>query len=160
VQVGELMARVLTMSGSPLTLGSGWDWPRIFGVVAGSGMIVGGGIWAFKGYRRDKKWWLYSGLGLAGVGLVTIGVSWWMAKAKENALTMQPGVEGAALPEPTGPYRRITEGDQVWIAGDNTRGKVVTVDDLADGSQQLSVEINGVGGPEERVVNASEVRVL
>lgn len=152
------MARVLTISGAPLTLGSGWDWPRILGVVAGSGMIVGGGIWAFKGYRRDKKWWLYSGLGLAGVGLATIVVSWWMARQTENALTTQPAV--AQLPVQGAPQRRISEGDQVWIAGDNAQGKVVTVDDLADGTQQLSVELNGVGGPEERVVNASDVRVI
>ena len=62
----------------------------IRGVVAGSGMIVGGGIWAFKGYRRDKKWWLYAGLGLAGVGAATIFVAWWMARAAEKALTTQP----------------------------------------------------------------------
>jgi hypothetical protein len=149
----------MVMSGAPLTLGSGWDWPRILGVVAGSGMLVGGGIWAFKGYRRSKKWWLYSGLGLAGVGLATIAVSWWMARAKEQALVTQPMLTPSVEGVP-GTQRRIAEGDQVWIAGDNARGRVVTVDDLADGSQQLSVELNGPGGPEERVVSAAEVRVL
>ena len=133
------MPRVMTMQGAtevgaPVNvsgLPSGWGWPQWAGVILGVAAIGGGSTLAWTGYRSKKTWQMYTGVGVGVAGLVSLGVSIWVANVGTKALL--GAARDSYLPPPeTSAVARV--GSKV-ILRDGRRGVIEDVDVMSGGSQ-------------------------